>query len=93
MEAERIKKEKEELAIKLKAEKEAQQRAMELGHDDSRPQLTANTGSMAILGNIGKDSEAKFVPYTAGGEINVGQSQEAAEETKSEAPQVRPQTE
>ena len=67
---------------------------MELRPDGSRPLLTTeHTGSMAALGNIGQDSEAKFVPYTAGGELTVEQSEEAAEDARSEAPpEVRRQT-
>ena len=45
---------------------------------------------MAVLGNIGQDSEARFVPYTAGGELPGDRSGEA-EEAKSEAlKEVRP---
>ena len=78
LEAARLKEEAAALAAKEKAAKArlaVVAEEAELRNDGSRPLLTTeHTGSMAVIGNIGQDSEARFVPYTAGGEITVAES-------------------
>jgi len=62
-------------AARLRAEEEAEARRLEeielersMIHEQSRKLLgTEQTGSVALLGNIGQDSESKRVPVTAEG--------------------------